>query len=125
MSLNRTVCILEDDNRFVVELAELLDRQDYSIFQEDDVDCFITMIADIDPDLTVITDTVLSTDEPLLPMLRLLTDNIIVVAGYDDGKSAADALMQGADLCVSQAMSEGELWARLHAFERRLLASTA
>ncbi|MDA0770301.1 MAG: hypothetical protein O2821_08775 [Chloroflexi bacterium] len=124
MSFNRTVCILDDGGLFSFELAELLDRHDYSIFQEDDVDQFFTTIADVDPDVIILPSVMPIENQNLLPMLRLLTDNIIAVTVCGEGEFAPDALLQGADICVSQAMPEEELLARLHAVERRLLAST-
>ena len=125
MSINRTVCVLDDGGLFSFELAELLDRHDYSVFQEDEIDRFITVVADIDPEVMVLPDASPMADESLLPTLRLLTDNIIAVALHGEGDFASDALLQGADLCVSQAMSEAEIMARLPAVERRLFASVA
>ncbi|MCH8869581.1 MAG: hypothetical protein IIC85_07710 [Chloroflexi bacterium] len=125
MPISRTVCILDDGARVIRELSDLLDSQEYCVFLEEDADRFITMIADIDPDLIVIPDATSVAEEYLIPMLRLLTDNIIVVTVNRDGDFAAEALLRGADLCVSRAMPERELLARLHAFERRLLAPTA
>ena len=125
MPISRTVCILDDGARVIRELSDLLDSQEYCVFLEEDADRFITMIADIDPDLIIIPDATSVAEEYLIPMLRLLTDNIIVVTVNRDGDFAAEALLRGADLCVSRAMPERELLARLHAFERRLLAPTA
>ena len=125
MPISRTVCILDDGARVIHELSDLLDSQEYCVFLEEDADRFITMIADIDPDLIIIPDSTSVAEEYLIPMLRLLTDNIIVVTVNRDGDFAAEALLRGADLCVSRAMPERELLARLHAFERRLLAPTA
>ena len=124
-SPSRTACVLNDGDRFVHEIAELLDGLDYCIFQEHNFDRFITMIAEIDPDLMLIPEATLSADDNLLPMLRLLTDNVIAVAGYGDGALTASALLRGADLCVTPDMPDGELLARLYACERRLLAFTA
>ena len=125
MPSTRIVCILDDGGRTIHQLAELLDRHDYCIFQEEDVDNFINMVADIDPDLIVVPDAPALVEENLLSMLRLLTDNIIAVAVNGDGQSVADALLEGADLCVTRDMPERELLARLHAIERRCLPLTA
>lgn len=122
---NQTVCILDDGDSSMQDIAKLLDNHDYSIFHEEDVDRFITMIADIDPELIIIPDATRSEEEDFIPMLRLFTDNIITVAGCGDTVSAASALLEGADLCLSQAMQDGELLARLRAFERRLLGTPA
>jgi len=123
--LRRTVCVLDDGDRSIRYTAEILAGHDYSIFHEEDVDRFITMIVDVDPEMIIIPEATPLADENFIPMLRLFTDNIITVAGCRDSMSVASALLQGADLCVSLAMQEGELLARLHAFERRLLASHA
>ena len=121
--LSRFVCVLDDGDLLAQEITELLDRHGYCIFQEYNFDRFMTMVADIDPDVIVITEATSSADGNIIPMLRLFTDNVIAVVGH--GESAPSALLQGADLCISEDMPEGELLARLHACERRLLASTA
>lgn len=121
----RIVCVLNDGGSFIDDLIELLDQADYCVFQEQDVDCFITMIAEIDPEVIVVPEATSSEEEDFLPMLRLLTDNIIAVVERGDGIFPASALLDGADLCLTQTMPEGEILARLRAFERRLLAATA
>ena len=125
MPPTRIVCILDDGGRTIHQLAELLDRNDSCIFQEQDVDRFINMVAEIDPDLIVVPDASPLVEENLLSMLRLLTDNIIAVAIYGGGESVAGALLEDADLCVPRDMPERELLARLHAIERRCLPLTA
>ncbi len=55
-------------------------------------------------------------------MLSPFTDNIIAVAGCNDGVLATSALTQGADLYISDAMRDVEVMARLRAFEGRLSA---
>jgi len=106
-------------------MVELLDRQNYCVLQDTDVDQFMTTIADVDPELIVIPETAPATDVNFIPMLRLFTDNIIAVTGCNDGVSAASTLMQGADLFVPQAMRDAEVMARLGVFEKRLLAPSA
>ena len=89
----RTVCVLDDGGRSVQYTVELLSSHDYSIFREKDVDRFITMIVDVDPEMIIIPESALLADENFIPMLRLFTDNVITVAGCRDGISAASALL--------------------------------
>ena len=120
-----TVCVLDDGGISIQRLVELLDRHNYCVLQDTDVDQFITLIADIDPEMIFIPEATPAADKNFIPMLRLFTDNIIAVAGCNEDVPAASALMQGADLYISQTMRDAEVMARLRAFERRLLAPYA
>ncbi|MCH8136481.1 MAG: hypothetical protein IIB77_10925 [Proteobacteria bacterium] len=103
---------------------EGIEGNDYTLLDPNTAD-LETLIADIDPEMIFIPEATPAADKNFIPMLRLFTDNIIAVAGCIEDVPAASALMQGADLYISQTMQDAEVMARLRAFERRLLAPYA
>ena len=104
-------------------LVPLLRRAGYSTVEAKGTGDALYKALDIDPDLIIVARQRLVEDDIYLPLLRRITNALVVVAGPDDEAIMSETLFRGADDYVPHSASENVMLARIRAALRQKINS--
>ena len=98
----------------------LLEQLGFSVTESPGIEDGLRCIGSDYPDLVIANESTSSTDDTdLVPLLRGLGDMPIIIVGAGDSVARVKAILQGADLYLSQPVNLRELQAHIQALMRR------
>lgn len=120
IALSSYVLIVDTDDDLRCVLVDLFDGQGFEVKQECESSPAVAHVMNKDPAVILMVEDMLPVEDvELLPLLRRLSDSIIVVMGDGREISVVASLLQGADVYIRKPVNYRELLTRVRALLRR------
>ena len=117
---NTYALILENNSDLSGELARLFDDAGFEVREEGHSGHGVIRVLEREPAVILMAEEMPSMDGvEVLPLIRRLTSAPIIVMSQGGDVPVANALLQGADMCMSRPLNFRELLTRVRALVRR------